>query len=335
MVAVVTGAAGHVGANLVDALVAGGRDVRIVDLREPPASLPAHLSWVQADVRDEAAMRRALDGAEVVFHLAAVISVAGSMSGLVASVNVDGVSATARAALAAGVPRFVHCSSVHAYDLMACRGTLVDEQAPPAVRPALPPYDRSKAAGERALRAVVADGLSAVIVNPTGIIGPRDPAPSRMGAVLRAAAAGRLPATVQGSFDWVDVRDAVAALMAAEAHGAAGENHLVGGVSASVAELARMAAEAGGSRRPVADLPLWFARLWAPAATAVARHSHNPLLYTRDSLHALDSRPQVDHRKATEVLGHRPRPLEESVTDLVRSFGTGQAAHLSRRTTPT
>ena len=329
MVAVVTGAAGHVGTNLVDALVAGGRDVRIVDLRESPRSLPARLSWVQADVRDEAAMRRALDGAEVVFHLAAVISVAGSMSGLVASVNIDGVSATARAALAVGVPRFVHCSSVHAFDLMACRGSMVDEQAPPAVRTTLPPYDRSKAAGERALRAVVADGLSAVIVNPTGVIGPRDPAPSRMGAVLRAAAAGRLPATVQGSFDWVDVRDVAAALLAAEARGAAGENHLVGGRSASVAELARMAAEAGDARRPVADLPLWFARLWAPGATALARRSHNPLLYTRDSLHALDSRPQVDHGKATEVLGHRPRPLEESVTDLVRSFRTDHAAHRS------
>jgi dihydroflavonol-4-reductase len=320
MVAVVTGATGHVGVNLVRALRDAGRPVVAVDLREPKGVIGLGARWVEADVRDRAAMRSALDGAEVVFHLAAVISVVGSMSGLVESVNVTGVAATALAALDVGVPRFVHCSSVHAFDLEACRGGPVTEQSPRSTRPGLPAYDRSKAAGEQALRRVVAEGLDAVVLNPSGIIGPSDPAPSRMGAVLLAAARGRLPATISGSFDWVDVRDVVAALLAAEHAGAVGENYLVGGRSATTAELAALAAGATGRRPPLADLPMAFARVWTPLATKIARHSLNPLLYTQESLHALRSRPSVDHEKASAVLAHRPRPLEDTVTDLIASF---------------
>ena len=318
MAVVVTGATGHIGTNLVAALSASGREVVAVDLAEP-ADRPPGVSWVRADVRDQAAMGSAFAGATTVFHLAAVISVVGPRAGLVASVNVGGVRATARAALGAGVGRFVHCSSVHAFDLERCRGRPVTEDSPRAVDPHLPAYDRSKAAGEAALREVVADGLDAVVLNPSGVIGPRDDGPSRMGAVLRAAACGRLPATVTGTFDWVDVRDVVAALLAAETLGETGSNYLVGGHSASLAELARTACAVTGARRPP-DIPLWFARVWSPAATVVARRSANPLLYARESLHAVACRPEVDHSRAARSLGHRPRPLEETVIDLLADF---------------
>lgn len=320
MVAAVTGATGHIGTNLVRALVATGRPVVAIDMREPVDALEAGASWARADVRDATAMRSALSGVDVVFHLAAVISVTGAMSGLVQSVNVSGVKTTAEAALSVGVRRFVHCSSVHAFDLMACRGRRVTEDSPRSGNPRLPIYDLTKAAGEQELRRVVAAGLDATIVNPSGVIGPQDLAPSRMGAVLLAAARGRLPATIHGSFDWVDVRDVVDGLLSAERAGETGCNYLLGGHSATLAELAEMAAQVTGARRPVADLPMWFARLWAPGATVLARYTHNPLLYAADSLHAMHSQPDIDHRRAASVLGHRPRPLEETVRDLVDSF---------------
>ena len=318
MTVVVTGSTGHIGTNLVEAVAAAGREVVTVDLDEP-AHLPAGVRRIRADVRDRDAMREAFAGASTVFHLAAIISVVGGRGGLVDSVNVGGVRATARAALDVGVRRFVHCSSVHAFDLERCRGTTVTEDSPRSVDPRLPAYDRSKAAGEAALREVVADGLDAVVLNPSGVIGPRDDAPSRMGAVLLAAAVGRLPATVAGTFDWVDVRDVVAALTAAETRGTTGANHLLGGHSASLAELVRIACAVTGARRPP-DLPLWFARIWSPAATAAARRSANLLLYAGESLHAVSCRPVVDHSRATDVLGHHPRPLVETVTDLLLDF---------------
>lgn len=320
VVAVVTGAGGHIGTNLVRSLLTAGRKVLAVDTREPTELLRLGAQWALVDVRDREALRRVFADAEVVFHLAAVISVAGDRGGLVPSVNVDGVTASARAALDAGVPRFVHCSSIHAYDLEACRDGAVTEDSPRSTRASLPAYDRSKAAGEAALRAVIDDGLDAVIVNPSGVIGPIDDGPSRMGAVLLAAARGQLPATVQGSFDWVDVRDVVASLQAAEHSGDVGANYLLGGHTSDLATMVRWAADVTGAPHPIADLPLWFARIWSPAATVLARRSHNPLLYSAESLHAVDSRPRVDHSLATTVLGHQARPLKVTVDDLIASF---------------
>src|SRR5205085_6464783 len=119
-----------------------------------------------------------------------------------------------------------------------------------ATDPALPAYDRSKAAGEDELRRVVDRGLDAVIVNPSGIFGPIDPEPSRLGRMLLAMFKGRLPVSVTGTFDFVDVRDAAAALLAAAEQGRRGENYLVGGHRASVTELGRLAAHISGRRPP-------------------------------------------------------------------------------------
>jgi len=324
MVCVVTGAGGHIGTNLVRSLLEQGRDVRMVDLREPTDLVALGARYVCADVRDAPAMRAAVAGADTVFHLAAVISVAGSLGGLVEDVNVHGVDVVSHAARAAGVRRFVHCSSVHAFDLFAERGHIIDESSTRSVDRRLPAYDRSKAAGEDRLRRAVDAGLDAVILNPTGVIGPLDPQPSRMGHFFVALATGRLPATVDGAFDWVDVRDVVAALLAAERHGRSGENYLVGGHLLSTRALATVAAKVAGVGVPPIDVPLWFARLWAPTATVVTRRFQVPLLYTSDTLNALASHPQVTCAKAARELGYRPRPVEDTVTDLyafLRSAG--------------
>jgi len=320
MVAVVTGGAGHLGTNLVATLREAGRPVRVVDLREPHTALRAGATWVRADVRDASAMRDAFAGATVVFHLAGLISVVGGMGGRVESVNVAGARTVAEASLDAGVPRLVHCSSVHAFDLTALRGRTFDESGPrcSGARPAA--YDRSKAAGEAEVLRVVDRGLDAVVVNPTGVLGPRDESPSRMGAVMLALWRRRMPSLVAGGFDWVDVRDVVAAMLAAAERGRTGESYLLGGHRASVVELAELArahAPRGVVRRTA---PLWAARLTGPTATLVARVTDSPLMPTREALHALWTFPRVDSGKAARELGHRPRPLEQTIADLYRHF---------------
>lgn len=316
--AVVTGGSGYVGVNLVPQLRDDGYSVRVLDRELHPLLRPLDVDFVSADICDPAAVRAGLAGADVVFHLAALISVTGDMGGLVERVNVAGVANVAAAARRAGVRRFVHCSSVHAFDTDVPGP--IDETSPKAVRPELPGYDRSKAAGERALLREVEQGLDAVIVNPTGIIGPRDPRPSRTGRMLAAMRRGTVPAVVEGGFDWVDVRDVVAGLLAAQRLGRTGQNYLLAGHRASLRELADLVAAVSAGRSTPFTLPLWFARIWSPLAGVLARWSDNPLLYTSDTLHAVGSFPQIDDRRARTELGHQPRPLEQTVGDLFDWF---------------
>jgi len=316
---VVTGASGHLGANLTRALLERGRGVRAAGRlrRDSLEGLP--IQWATADVLDRAALLAAFDGAETVYHLAARISVTGDPDGRVWATNVTGVRNAAEAALASGVRRFVHCSSVHAFDLDRSGGHL-DERSPRAERPGLPVYDRSKAAGEQELRKVVERGLDAVVVHPTGVVGPCDFEPSRMGKFFLALRRRRLPALVAGGFDWVDVRDVADALIAAEERGRTGEGYLVSGQWRSLEDLARIATEATGVRAPRLTVPMSVARMWGPVGTVLSRRWDSPLLAGSESLHALRFKGSVSSRKAVDELGHRPRPVEESVRDLYEWF---------------
>ena len=317
---VVTGASGHLGGVLVRALLASGARVRAVYLGDDRALAGLDVERVVADVTDAEAVRRAVGGASLVLHLAAVISIDGGRGGLVDRVNVGGTRNVAAAARAEGV-RMVHVSSIHAF-----RQEPVDvplDETRTRVPPAgghWPVYDRTKAAGERVVRAAIADGLDAVILHPTGIIGPEDHAPSRMGRIFLAVARRRMPAVVAGGFDWVDVRDVAAAILAAAdpARGRRNESYLVAGNRRTVAQVTATAAAIAGVPAPRIVLPMALARLGAPPMTLLARVTHAEPLFTGESLLALRANHAIVGEKARRELGILPRPFAESVHDLYR-----------------
>ncbi|MEE2789944.1 MAG: NAD-dependent epimerase/dehydratase family protein [Myxococcota bacterium] len=319
MTVVVTGGSGHVGTNLVRALVAQGRSVRVVFHRNKGLVADWAVEWVQADVRDRASLERAFTGADTVFHLAALISIEGDLGGRVTSTNVEGAHNAACAALAAGVSRYVHVSSVHAFDQQPLDEPL-DETRARATHPKHNAYDRSKALGEAKVRSVIEDGLNAVIVNPTGVIGPFDGQPSRMGQVFLDLYHRTLPSLIDGVFDWVDVRDVVAGILGAEEKGRVGESYLLSGCWRSVLELADLAESITGVRRPRLISPMWLARGWAPFQMALDRLMNRPLLYTSESLEALRANRTISHAKAAAEFGYTPRPIEDSVRDVYAWF---------------
>ena len=312
MTVLVTGASGHVGANLVSMLLAEGESVRCLVHRTP---LPYDAPQVKGNLHGAASLRAAMEGVDEVIHLAARISIAGDPDGQVHATNVVGAGNVAEAALAAGVDRFVHVSSVHAFDLRN-PGPVTEESAPSGAGTSA--YDRSKAEVEAAVRARVEQGLPAVIVNPTGVIGPGDLGPSRMGKVFLDLAAGRLPALVSGGFDFVDVRDVCRGILAARTKGVVGEGHLLGGAFHTVPEIARAADAALGRRRRRLVLPSWLALAGVPFARWAAKGREPE--FTAESIGALRHGKHVDHSKAARVLGHRPRPLDETVRDVYADF---------------
>lgn len=319
MAVVVTGASGHLGANLVRALVAQKRPVRaLVHVnRQTVEGLGAEI--VSGDISDIDSLCHTFEGAEVVYHLAATISLLKHEWQRVEAVNVIGTRNVVEACLRCGVKRLVHFSSIHAM-MQSPLDKPVDESHPLVESRQYPPYDRSKAAGEKEIRKGIEKGLDAIIINPTAIIGPWDSQPSHFGAALLSMANSKLIALIKGGFDWVDARDVVKGAIEAEKRAPAGSKYLLSGHWVSLCEMANMVKEITDASVPNFICPLWLARIGAPIATAYNRLVGNRPLYTSISLKALNSNPHISHEKATRELDYQPRPFRETLIDTLMWF---------------
>jgi UDP-glucose 4-epimerase len=196
----VTGGAGFIGSSLVRALLARGDAVRVIDnfssgKRENLADLADRIELVEADILDERALGRAIEGAEVVFHEAAIPSVPKSMVEPVENhaANATGTLRVLEAARRARVRRVVYAASSAAYG---------DEPTLPKVETMVPapisPYGGSKLAGEIYLHVYArAYGLETVSLRYFNVFGPRQDPQSEYAAVIpkfiTAALAGRQP----------------------------------------------------------------------------------------------------------------------------------------------
>ncbi len=320
MTVVVTGAAGHLGGNLVRSLLAQGRRVRALDFtRDWRALAGLEVEIVEGDVRDPVALARAFAGADVVYHTAGRISLSRRDGPLLEAINVLGVRNVVRACLERGVRRLVHFSSIHALRQEPLHVPL-DESRPLVRSRRCPPYDRSKAAGEREVRRGIQWGLDAVILNPTGMIGPYDHRPSFFGRVLLAMGQGQMPALVASGFDWVDVRDVAGAAIRAAERAPAGSQYLLSGHWLSMRDLAALVEEITGVQAPRFICPMWLARLGATCAGALGRRKAQDSLYNTVSLRALRGNRRISHERAARELGYHPRPLRETLVDTCRWF---------------
>jgi dihydroflavonol-4-reductase len=321
MTAVITGASGHVGANLVRALIEQGRRPRCLVHVDRRALEGLDVELVTGSIDNVDALCRAFDGAGVVFHLAACISLSGRNDWpRVEAINVVGTRNVIEACRRAGVHRLVYFSSIHALK-QAPLEQPVDESRPLVESRRCPPYDRSKAAAELEMRRAIEAGLDAVIIYPTAIIGPHDYQPSYLGRAILAMARDRLPAIVTGGFDWVDVRDVVAGALNAEKQAPPGSRYLLSGHWLSMCEMAARIREYMGSKNKKPVCPLWLARLGAPVVEALGRRHGQEPLYTGTSLRALRSNRRISHGKAARELGYRPRPFQETLVDTLDWFG--------------
>lgn len=315
----VTGATGHVGNVLVRELLAQKQRVRAMVLpNDNCASLEGlDVEYVVGNVLDPASLDRAMDGVDVVYHLAGIISILPGAETLMRRVNVEGVRNTAQAALRANVRRMVHISSIHAFKRMP-HGVCIDEHVPFAPDSPAGAYDRTKAEGTLAVLEAVEQGLDAVIVCPTGIIGPYDYLDSEMGNVIRNFARKRLHFLVKGAYDFVDVRDVAKGLILAAEKGRTGETYILSGARIEIAQIKQVVQEFAGIRTPHIVAPMWLAELIAHIAEPFYRLTHAIPKFTQYSLRTVRDNCSFSHTKAETELGYTPRPLRESIADVLK-----------------
>lgn len=313
----ITGASGYVGINLAHVLLEAGHTVTALDRVRSPA-LDDRVHWRNVDILDSQSVRSALQGAEVVYHLAAKITLKQD-DPVAWQINTEGVRIVAEAALACGVRRMVHISSMASFDLAKCNGCL-SEDSPRVSAADAPVYGRSKLAGEEQFLRIVERGLDGVICYPTALYGPLDniDALSRINAVLLESARGNMPALIAGGFDLVDVRDIAIGIFQTGQKGRTGDRYFLGGHYAEMLDAFRLAANLVGRHGPRFVIPLGIIRAIAPLLTMISKEEEHPL--SKTALDTIEFSPRVDRTKAGRDLGYAPRPLEETMRDLVAYY---------------
>lgn len=318
MLYIVTGAAGHLGSVLIRQLAAARRQVRglILPGQRPLFEAPG-VAYYQGDVTEAASLGPLFEGAEGawVIHAAGLISISQGITPQMEKVNVKGVQTIVNLCLAHGAARLVYVSSVHALP-EGRRGTVIREQAAFSPDAVVGGYAKTKAMASQLVMDAVAGGLNAVLVHPSGIIGPFDDGANHLVQLLRSYWEGKLPAGVRGGYDFADVRDVARGCLAAAAQGRRGEGYILSGRYATIGELmadVRLVAPV----RPVPLLPVALARLAAPFVEGRARRAGKRPLFTRYSLHTLRCNSLFSHEKAEGELGYVPRDLKATVADTI------------------
>jgi nucleoside-diphosphate-sugar epimerase len=299
---VVTGATGFVGTHLLRRLTGEGHEV-VALVRQPAAATEMRMRGITAvvgDVGDEASLASAMTGAEIVFHLARA-KAHGARPREAFTVNVDGTRATARAAIRAGVSRFVYASSATVY---GSRSGFVNETTP--VRPDAA-YARSKASAESVTMAEC--GSAGVIARITAVMGPgcRSWIP-----LIRSAAGGTLRLAGDGSNKHhpADVSDIVDGLMRCGFTPAASGRtyNLAGPQPLTVSELRQIMTEAA------ADGPVEQPRAYSAPLLNLYYHTGRILdlslgmrLPLSESVSFLTANRVLDLTRAKEELGYEPK----------------------------
>jgi dihydroflavonol-4-reductase len=312
----VTGAAGHIGNVLVRELLLMGEQVRALVLpgEDTCAINGLDIEMVEGDVLDPESLDRAMVGVDRVFHLAGIISIMPGQEELMHRVNAIGPRNVAEAALKAGVKRMLHVSSIHALKRMP-DGFVVDEAIPFEADGPVGTYNQSKAEGAKEVLKVVRKGLDAVIVCPTGVIGPYDFRKSEMGQTLLGFTRRRLHFLVDGNYDFIDVRDVVQGIILACQKGRTGETYILSGYRVNIRQIKHMVQEIAGIYAPGVTLPFSMAEFFANFTELFYRWANRVPQFTRYSLRTVRENSFFSSRKAVRELGHNPRSLRESIKD--------------------
>ena len=310
--AFVTGGTGFIGRHLVEQCIEDGWEVVAMHRAGSDTSAleAAGARLVQAGLND--ADPGVPEGVDVVFHVAADTTIWRPHAERQLRTNVDGTRNVARAALERGAGRFVFVSSVSAWGTF---DRVIIEDEPQHGRDSRVTYKRSKHLAEDRVRALVDEGLDAVIVNPCHVMGPYDR--GTWARLIPMVNDGTLPGVPSGTGVWCDGREVARGLRLAAEKGQTGQNYLFGGPRASFLELAQTIGDVLG--KPVPDKPTHDLLLHVVAALrdGWSRITRVEPDLTPDGLSHVLIDLRVDDTKAREQLGYRHTPVRQLVEDTV------------------
>lgn len=316
----VTGATGFIGSRIVHQLLAQGHSVRILRRRSSKMDLlgeaATQVEHATGDVTDPESVEDAVSGVDVVFHAAAIVNLGARH---VRHANVEGTANVVNAALREGIKRLIHTSSIAAIGRFANQGGSVVETAEWQPGKLNTPYAISKREAELQVYRGIAEGLDAVMVNPTLVFGPGRKH-QNTSLIARYLQEGRLKVYPKGSVNVVDVDDVAAGHIRAWQRGRTGERYILGSENLSWNSVLNVLADALGVARPRWPLPLSLALATGAAIELSSKLTGRSPLFTR-ALARSNAYPwSVSNDKAVRELNCTFRPFAETAQRVATLF---------------
>lgn len=313
----VTGGTGLVGSHLITTLVQQGRRVRAIYRSAIPVfEGSSEVEWVQADILDVLSLEDVMTGVEQVYHCAAVVSFSPSRRELLHRTNIDGTANLVNVSLDAGVKKFLFVSSVAALGRMR-KGQVVNETMHWSKETSNSEYGRTKYLAEMEVWRGAAEGLPAVVVNPTIILGEGDW--TKGSTEIFRTIHNEFPWYTEGVSGFVDVKDVVKAMHLLMESDIVGERFILNGANVPYAELFRMIARCFGKRAPYKKVtPFIASMVWRYEAIKGLLTGKDPLL-TKETAHTAQAKVQFNNEKVQSSLpGFAFTPIEQTVERICR-----------------
>lgn len=317
---IITGAKGHLASTIIQYLRNEDCYIRGLILPAESGKDDKQLTYYKGDVSRPETLESIFSDTEcneiTVIHAAGVISIADEITPQLYRVNVEGTRNVIEQCMHHNVKRLVYVSSVHAIPETYETATIL-EAASFSENTVTGAYAATKAVATQAVLDATKKGLDAVIVHPSGIIGPYDSGNNHIVQLIRLCMSGKLPAGVTGGYDFVDVRDVAKGCLQAARKGRAGNCYILSNRYFSVKELLEYIRRVIGGRKKIC-IPIEIARSFVPLFAWIAKINHSRPLYTKYSLYTISSNGHFSHDKATFELGYHPRDMQATVRDTVR-----------------
>ncbi len=323
MKVLVTGASGFIGGHLVRKLVDRGLDVRILIRKTSNISHIGDLELEKAygDITDYDSVLKAMDGVDQVYHVAALYKAWQPDSRTFYRINVEGTVNVMNAALEKNIERIVYTSTVGAVGIVEKEGELCDENCLWNLGFSEDHYIISKFQAEmEVMKMICKRGLPAVIVNPSAPVGPADWKPTPTGQLIVQYLKKRIPAYVDTSISFVDVRDVAEGHILAMEKGKIGERYILTDENLTMKELFEKLYKITGIKPPKIKTPYGVNYAFASFLEFVASITGIEPPLARSYVRVTKGRLAYDNRKSREELGLQYGGVEKALEDAVKWY---------------
>ena len=315
---IITGANGFLGNNIIRQLQTEDINIRALILKgteiEPLNDLKCEIFY--GDILDKNSLTKIFDVDDeiIVIHCAAMVYIKSKYSQKVFDINVTGTKNIAEKCLERNA-KLIYINSVHA---IPETGKILSEINKFNQKNVTGLYAKTKAiAANLILNMVNNKNLNAVIIQPSGIIGPYDFGETHMTKLIKSLAENKLPAIIDGGYDFVDVRDVASGIINSIANGVKGNSYILANRFVEIKEIAQIVCDYVGIKKIPIVLPIEPIKLITPICELYYNIKKETPLFTKYSLETTATGVSFNHEKAVQYLGYKTRDIKETIIDTI------------------